>query len=58
MRPCAMPLGREYVRWLKEQAVRRTEIRAAYKRERSLTLVGRLYGISRARVHQIVNSKG
>ena len=53
-----MPFGREYERWLKDQAKRRTEIRAAYRREHSLTLVARIYGISRARVHQIVNSKG
>ena len=49
-------VGKEYRRWLKEQAKRRARIKAAYRSERSLTVVARIFGISRARVQQIVKS--
>lgn len=48
--------GRAYEQWLKDQAKRRREIKAMYRKERSLTLVGEHFGISKGRVSQIVNS--
>jgi len=47
--------GRAYEEWLKQQAKRRVEIRAAYKRERSLAIVAEMFGLTRGRISQIVN---
>lgn len=47
--------GRAYEQWLKDKAVRRKQIKAAYRRERSLSIVAAQFGLTRGRVSQIVN---
>ena len=47
--------GRAYERWLKDKARRRAQIKAAYKRERSLAIVADQFGLTRGRISQIVN---
>jgi len=49
--------GRAYEKWLEAQAKRREQIKAAYRRERSLSIVAEQFGLTRGRVSQIVNSK-
>lgn len=40
-----------------EQRKRRADIKAAYKKWQSLAIVAEQFGVSRARVSQIVNSQ-
>jgi len=47
--------GEAYILWLRQQAQRRVEIKKLRKAGQSLARIGRTFGITRARVHQIVN---
>jgi DNA-directed RNA polymerase specialized sigma subunit len=47
-----------YSKWLEIQRARREQVRSSYASGLSLAEVGKLYGISRARVWQIVKSTG
>lgn len=48
--------GRAYEVWLKEKRKMRAQIRAAYRRDRSLAIVADAFKMTRGRVCQIVNS--
>jgi DNA-directed RNA polymerase specialized sigma subunit len=49
--------GKAYVEWLAAKAQLYDEIKTLYQAERSLYVVAKRYGLSRARVSQIVNGK-
>lgn len=49
--------GEAYILWLRQQAQRRAEIKKEHKKGKTLAEIARVFGISRARVHQIVNSQ-
>lgn len=48
---------KDYIRWLQEKAIRSARVLEMAKQGMSLAEIGRKEGISRQRVHQIVNSK-
>ena len=51
--------GEAYILWLRQQAQRRAQIKKEYNNGKGKTLaeIARIFGITRARVHQIVNSQ-
>ena len=49
--------GEAYILWLRQQAQRRVEIKKLRKAGKTLEEIARTFGISRARVHQIVNAQ-
>lgn len=56
--PIIAPMrGEAYILWLRQQAQRRVEIKKLRRAGKSLAQIAQEYGISRARVHQIVNPK-
>ena len=52
--------GREYAQWLMQQADRRDEIKALYRpkqgKGKTQAEIGRMFGITRERVRQIIES--